>query len=197
MKTENLKFVVCEKTKELFRRSRSNPEIFLKISPWTSGEDRRRSLLEIQELMLGGARAIPKQEADRLNNLYWYNYSSEWIHSGERYKTLSGDESGATLLMKLPQKREEILKYTDTEGIKRYWSQSHYLCSYRGKLYWAVVNGNYWPRVWIYEYLRPNESEVDPLDPSKTCGANGQWTNAKNLKVVYHYNQNSRTWEKL
>lgn len=197
MKTESLKFVVCEKTKELFKRSGSNPEIFLKISPQTGREDRRRGLLEIQELIQGGARVISKQEADQLNNQYWYNYSSEWIHSGERYKTLSGDESGATLLMKLPQKREVIHRYTDTKGIERSWSQNHYLCSYHGKLYWAIVNGNYWPRVWIYEYLRPNESEVDPHDPSKTCGANGQWTNAKNLKVIYHYNQNSRKWEKL
>lgn len=197
MKTENLKFVVCEKTKELFRRSRSNPEIFLKISPWTSGEDRRRSLLEIQELIRTGARAISKQEACQLNNQYWYNYSSEWIHSGERYKTLSGNEPGATLLTKLPQKREEIHRYTDTNGIERSWSQSHYLCSYHGKLYWAIVDGNYWPQVWMYEYLKSSEPEVDPFDPSKTCGTGGQWTNAKNLKIIYHYNQNSRKWEKL
>ena len=197
MKTKNLKFVVCEKTKELFRRSRSNPEIFLKISPWTGGEDRRRNLLEIQELIQDGSRVISKQEADRLNNMYWYNYSSEWIHSGERYKTLSGDESGATLLTERPQKREEIHRYTDTSGVERSYSTYYYLCSYRGKLYWAIINGNYWPQVWMYEYLRRNESEVDPLDPSKTCGTGGQWTNAKNLKIIYQYNQNSRKWEKI
>lgn len=197
MKTENLKFVVCEKTKELFRRFRSNPEVFLKISPWTSGEDRRRNLLEIQELIRCGAKVISKQEAAQLNNQYWYNHSSEWVHSGEKYKTLSGDESGATLLTKLPQKREEIHRYTDTNGIERSWSQSHYLCSYHGKLYWAIVSGNYWPQVQMYEYLKSSEPEVDPFDPSKTCGTNGQWTNAKNLKVIYHYNQNSRKWENI
>ena len=42
MKTEYLNFVVCEETRELFRRSKSNPDLFLKISPWVSGEDRRR-----------------------------------------------------------------------------------------------------------------------------------------------------------
>lgn len=197
MKTENLKFVVCEKTRELFRRSRSNPDIFLKISPWTSGEDRRRSLLEIQELIRCGAKAVSKKEAAQLNNQYWYNHSSEWIHSGEKYKTLSGDKPGATLLTKLPQKREEIHRYTDMEGIERSWSQSHYLCSYHGKLYWAIADGNYWPQVWMYEYLKSSEPEVDPFDPSKTCGTSGQWTNAKNLKVIYHYNQNSRKWENI
>ena len=197
MKTENLKFVVCEKTKELFRRSGSNPEVFLKISPWTSGEDRRRSLLEIQVLIQCGAKAISKQKAAQLNNQYWYDHSSEWIHSGEKYKTLSGDKPGATLLTKLPQKREEIQRYTDVEGFERSWSQSHYLCSYHGKLYWAIVSGNYWSQVWMYEYLKSNESGIDPFDPSKTCGTNGQWTNAKNLKVIYHFNPNTKTWENI
>lgn len=58
--------------------------------------------------------------------------------------------------------------------------------------------GNYWPQTYIYEYLKPNnESEINPFDPSKTCGAGGQWTNAKNLKIIYHYNQNSRKWGKI
>lgn len=195
MKTENLKFVVCEKTKELFRRSRSNPEIFLKISPWTSGEDRRRSLLEIQELIQGGARAISKQEAAQLNNQYWYNHSSEWIHSGERYKILSGGEPGATFLTKLPQKREEIHRYTDTNGIERSYSYHYYLCSYHGKLYWALPYAGYWPQVNIYEYVKQNSPDINPFDPAQTCGTSGQWTNAKNLKIIYHYNQNSRKWE--
>jgi hypothetical protein len=197
MKTENLKFVVCEKTKELFRRSRSNPEVFLKISPWTSGEDRRRSLLEIQELIRCGAKAVSKQEAAQLNNQYWYDHSSEWVHSGEKYKTLSGDESGATLLTKLPQKREEIHRYTDAEGFERSWTLNHYLCSYHGKLYWAIPYAGYWPRVNIYEYMKQDSPDINPFDPAQTCGYSGQWTDAKNLKVIYHFNPNTKTWENI
>lgn len=197
MKTENLKFVVSEKTKELFRRSRSNPEVFLKISPWTSGEDRRRSLLEIQELIRCGAKAVSKQEAAQLNNQYWYDHSSEWIYSGERYKTLSGDKPGATFLTKLPQKREEIHRYTDINGIERSYSDHYYLCSYHGKLYWAMPYAGYWPRVNIYEYVKQNSPDINPFDPTQTCGHGGQWTDAKNLKVIYHFNQNSRKWENI
>lgn len=170
---KNMKFI---KTNEghIFKIT-SDPNIFIKVSPYSSNEDRRLSAENLLK-MISEKKATFLNKAKALEeiNSLWRNTESKWIYCGKQYKTKNEYFS-------FSQAKKYTFNHTykNSRGEECNYTSTYYICVYHGKLYW-VQNCQYYPQLYLYKF-----KNID-IEPSYDDFA--QWTNIKNIKNLYEKN---------
>ena len=153
----------------------SNNDIFLKVSPYSINEDRRKNRNELINMIdKNEAHFINKKKAFEEINALWRDYEKEWVYNGNVYKIKKEYfRFGQAKEYKFPK------TYTDRNGEQRTYVSTYFLCMFHGKLCW-VQHSQYYPQMEIYKFTNLE------TEPSYTDFI--QWTNVKNLKNIYWKN---------
>ena len=156
-------------------RVTSNPNIFIKVSPYKQNEDRRVSINVLSNMITNNnATFLNKNKAFEEINSLWRNVESKWFYCGKQYKTKNEH-------FRFSQARKYTFNHTyiNTRGEECHYTSTYYVCVYHGKLYW-VQNSHYYPQLELYKFR-----SID-VEPSYNDFA--QWTNVKNIKNLYEKN---------
>lgn len=147
--------------------------VFLKVTPWEKGEDRRMTTFYLNRLIKNG-NAVPMSFKDARNemNERWNNVGRKWIFDGVEYKTIPNDEFHFN---KVPP-HSWYQKWIDNRGHERQTEYRYYLCMFQGKIYW-ITPSSYHPQY----YLIPFKG-ID-IQPNGADG--GQWTRLRNVRPIY------------
>lgn len=157
---------------------------YLKVTPWETGEDRRTNINALKKLELEGkVIKLPFAKAREELNLVWNNTDRHWCHEGKEYKTLADVSLYGYKTM--PPAHSWEHKWKDMQGNEHTTTYKWYLVMFQGKLYWTLRT-QYYPQ---QEIIHFNGLDIEP-----NFNHGGQWTNAKNLHLIYVKNKNNE-WE--
>lgn len=166
-------------------KSTSSFDIFLKMTPWVNGEDRRKSREELITMICNGnAEKISFNNARKDINIAWNKITERvWEFDGVQYKA-----TNETFSFQHSKPYEFEHKWTSNfDNIVRTYTRKYFICMFHGKLYW-VSPSQYYPQMLLYHF-----EGIDKEPNWDTCG---QWTNFKNLKPIYKLNNNGK-WENV
>ena len=164
----------------IYKRT-SNEEVYLKVSPYEIGEDRRiNSNVLFQMIKDGNASIINKKKAFEEINALWRDYEKEWVYNGNVYKIKKEHFC-------FSQAKEHKFPHTyiGHDNERHTYVSRYFLCMFHGKLCW-VQHTQYYPRIELYKF-----TNLD-TEPSYTDFI--QWTSIKNIKNVYWKNFEGK-WE--
>ena len=150
-----------------------NKNIFLKVTPWEKGEDRRTTYHYLKRLMKSGmAVNMPYAKAREELNTVWNNHSCEWVHDGKEYRIKTNDK------FTFDKNVSHIYthKWRDRYGNEHTFTIDYFLCFYQGQVYWTHCT-QYHPQLYLY-HTTTNNIEDETFD-------SGQWTNIKNIRPIY------------
>ena len=157
--------------------------IFLKVTPWEKGEDRRTTWHYLQRLINQGIAVImPYAKAREELNTVWNNHSTEWTHDGKEYCIKANDK----FVFDKNVCHKYIHKWTDRYGDEYSYTQEYFLCYYQGQIYWVQCT-QYYPQIYLY-HATANNIEDEKFE-------SGQWTNVKNIRPIYV--KNMENWERV
>lgn len=157
----------------IYKRT-SNAEVYLKVSPYEIGEDRRiNSNVLFQMIKDGNASIINKNKALEEINTLWGEYGREWVFNGKQYK-IKKNES-----YKIGSAKKHIFQrsYVNRNGERIYYPITYYLGVFHGKLCWFEYS-QYYPQMEVYEFENLDNEPYNFM----------QWTNIKNIKHLYEKN---------
>ena len=149
-----------------------NENIFLKVTPWDKGEDRRLTYHYLKRLIDRGLAVImPYSKARQELNIVWKNHSSEWIHDNKEYCVKANDEFNYDK----DACHVRVYKWTDRNGVEHSYTVDYFLCYFQGQIYWTHCT-QYYPQIYLY-HARTNIEDEN--------FESGQWTNIKNIRPIY------------
>ena len=132
------------------------------------GEDRR---LYKSNPLFNNLKQISFNKAMNLINELFKDYSTEWEYNGNTYYIKKSSEPDSTFYKNMDINSRYLFK-DEKYGIQ----YLYYLVWFRGKIYWAIFD-SYYPQAQLYKFK--------PINNGLRCEDFCQWTNVKNLKVIF------------
>jgi hypothetical protein len=172
MKNMKRKYIKILLNNSIYKETKDK-NIFLKVTPWKNGEDRRLTAnylarLKKQNMAVNMSFSKAREEL----NTVWNNHSTEWIHNGKEYKVKANDK----FIFTKDASHVKVYKWTNCRGEEYTYTEDYYLCYYQGKVYWTHCS-QYYPQLYLYH------ATTDNIEDETLC--NGQWTNVKNIRPIY------------
>lgn len=157
----------------------SNPNVFIKVSPYEPSEDRRIYSTELFNMINGNnATRLTKRQALEEINTLWRNHTSKWVYCGRQYKNKNEHFSFSEA-----KKYKFTFKFINYKGEECTSTRVWFICVHNGRLYW-VQNSQYYPQLCLYEFKDVN------TEPSYNDFV--KWTNIKNIKNLYEKDYNGK-----
>ena len=170
------KFIVDRK-KNIYKYI-TNHQYYLKITPWKQGEDRRKTIDDIND-MLSTGKAIPEKNEHNiyqmLNDIWDQTYDS-WEHCGYTYEVDLFENTKMRMnFQKIPWHyfSEKSTNYLGIEKEQKYNYKIGYNC---GNLYWVEIGG-YLPRVRLFNFIDEN------TPPDRF---NFKWSKLEHVRPIYN-----------
>lgn len=150
----------------------------LLMSPNYNNEDRRLFDFETKGIKLA---KISKTKALEEINKQFADFETEWEFGGKTFKVLKNSEKNSTFKNYSGNLNSfgkfKVHSYKDRNGNTRQNCDAYHLCWFRGKIYWCEIT-QYFPRIYLFKF---NDIDIFP----KWNDDFVQWTNAKDLKIIY------------
>ena len=153
-------------------------DYYLKVTPWKQGEDRRKTLDEIDKMISSG-KAIPEKNQNmvyqKLNDIWDQTYDT-WEHGGYTYEVELFEKTKMRMnFQKVPWHyfSQKDINYLGIEREFKYNYKIGYNC---GNLYWVEI-GAYLPRVKLYTFI----NEDTPPDR-----AYFKWSRLEHIRPIYN-----------
>lgn len=157
-----------------------DPTVYLKVSPYIQGEDRRISSDVLTEMINNGTAVyISKANAREEVNTLWRNTTFEWVFKDNQYKS-----EGNVQDVKLPV-HEWTKTYKNRNDELVEYKVSWHLCMCHGQIFWFQYTC-YYPQVQIVKF--------EGLDKEPSYFNTLKWTNIKNLRPIYKLSVDNN-WE--
>jgi hypothetical protein len=172
MKKMKRKYIKVLLDNSIYKETK-NSNIFLKVTPWKNGEDRRLTANYLARLKKQNmAVNMPFSKAREELNTVWNNHSAEWTFNGKEYKVKANDTFNFTK----DASHIKVYKWTNCRGEEHTYTEDYFLCYYQGKVYWTHCS-QYYPQMFLYRATDDIENE--------NFNNGGQWTSIKNIRPIY------------
>lgn len=167
------KFYLNEETNEVYKQTNDDC-ILIKISPWGKGEDRR---LYKSNPIFNKLKQISFNKAMNLVNKLFEDYSTEWEYEGNTYYIKKSSEFDATFYRNECKQSKHIFQEQSSFDTNVIFQYTFYIVWFRGKIYWMLLTGQYYPQIQLYKF-----KDINTMPKFSDFA---QWTNIKNCKVIF------------